>query len=136
MKQGEILYEIALKDIINRFRIPAVTTNIQLEEIGEKLFGLKFNGVVPIDHYTGEQGYWIVNTDTSDKAGEHWFGVIIDKNGNELVYDSFGRKIGGSDITYTESDAEQEMTEENCGARTLAFLLVYDIGGRNLAKDI
>lgn len=136
MKDGEILYEIALKDIIKRFNIPSVTTNIQLEDICNELFGSKFNGVVPIDHYTGEQGYWIVNTEDSSQGGEHWFGVVIDRNGEELIYDSFGRNLGGKGLNHTENDAEQKINESNCGARTIAWLLVYDIGGPTFAQQV
>lgn len=137
MKNGEKLYNIAFNTVVDLFDIPGITNTTELDHIGKTLFGDKFNGTVPLDHLDKEKdGYWIVNTDTSDKGGEHWFGVVIDPEYKKpLVYDSFGRKLLHQ-LPHTENDPEQKEEEENCGARTIAWLLTYDLGGRSLAIQV
>lgn len=137
-KNGEMLYDVCLRKIMKTYQIPGVTNNKEVDSVGYSLFGTKFNGTVPFDRYDRKkEGYWVVNTHVSGMPGEHWFGIVVEKGQNPLVYDSFGRKlINAKGFEDTEQDAEQDVEEENCGARTLAFLLAYDIGGRNLAKQI
>ena len=60
-----------------------------------------------------------------------------------MFYDSFGRNdteiipnlkySGNGKIINTDDDTEQEIMEENCGARCLAWLCLYDEYGEDTA---
>ena len=82
--------------------------------------------------------YAIINLDRSTDQGEgsHWIGVAHTSQGL-LVYDSFGKMhdtppellhLYGK-ATVTNPDAEQSISETNCGARVLAWLMVVDLFG-------
>ena len=108
------------------------TTSIQLYKAGKSLFGSKFIGVFPKDRIPPKEGYMIVNLDTHDMPGSHWIALADD-----WVYDSFGRptqQILGWKAKDTKYDAEQLPKETNCGARVLAWLMVYDQYGAQYAK--
>ena len=119
-----------------------------LERLGRRLFGAKFDGVYPSDRIpklTDEGPYAIVNTDNSSEPGSHW--VALCKNGNSILfYDSFGRpanrlvpsvkRSGNGRVVNTDMDAEQGLLEQNCGARCLAWLWVYDQYGAGVAKMV
>ena len=120
----------------------------QLNGIGNKLLGVKFAGVYPSDKIpilNDLKKYAILNLDTSKEPGSHW--VAIAKNEDDTyIYDSFGRchtKIikglvysGNGRIINCDLDAEQHIKETNCGARSLAWLCLFDIWGVNVAKLI
>lgn len=125
-----------------------LTYDSELEKLAKKLFGSKFKGVYAADEINeikkAKEGYFIFNLDKSDEPGSHWIGVVKTPK-SLLIYDSFGRKSKmiipnlhtiGHTITETEDDAEQLINEDNCGARTIAFLKVYDDYGPEIASMI
>ena len=95
----------------------------------------------------------ILNLDKSTEAGSHWIAVAkIDEQSGPydedtvICYDSFGRdnreiipdlgRSGNGTVVDTDRDAEQEITETDCGARSIAWLVVLDKYGVDVAKLI
>jgi hypothetical protein len=116
-----------------------VTLSSDLERVCHKLFGGAFKGVFPSDRVPRlrECECAIVNVDKSNQRGSHWMAVT-----SGLLYDSFGRRnidlISHAKLKQedTELDAEQTKTETNCGARCIAFLIVWALHGAAVAKYI
>ncbi len=83
--------------------------------------------------------YIIVNVDKSYESGSHWLAIALHAHCS-LVYDSFGRKTEDliEDVLLaaqdTDHDAEQDVYESNCGQRCLAFLILFDMYGFDIAK--
>ncbi len=110
-----------------------------LEQQGRWLLGSNFKGVFPSDRIPGinKGECCIVNVDKREDPGSHWLALT-----DCLVYDSFGRKhkdlIPHADLRHSDTalDAEQIPAEENCGARTLAFLCCYMLHGNKGAAHI
>lgn len=150
--KAENIYNQELKKIYNQLGT-GLTYGSELAKLATKLFGSKFKGVYSsdeIDNLKAEKsGYFIYNLDARDEPGSHWIG-IVKKNNSILVYDSFGRStkviapniysIGNKNtkikIADTEYDAEQKITEEDCGSRVISFLKVYDEHGSEVASLI
>lgn len=121
-----------------------------LEKVGKKLFGIKFKGVFPSDKIpklNDLSPYCILNLDSSYEGGSHWIALVkLPNEKGALFYDSFGRdykKIipevmlsGNGRIKNTEDDAEQEIEQEDCGQRCLAFIMLYDKKGEKMARQI
>ncbi len=114
------------------------TTLSQLTTGGKKMFGDKYVGTFASDKIPmlSDDQVAIVNVDRTGQPGSHWIGWT-----KTLVYDSFGRKVKSlltaDNIPMdTADDAEQSVTESNCGARCLAFLSVYLLHGHNAAVHI
>ena len=113
------------------------TSTSKLNAFGKKLFGSVFLGVYPSDQIPpiGKGQFLIFNLDKSSAAGSHWVALT-----QSLVYDSFARSMtklvphANLTQTATERDVEQKLNEDNCGARVIAFLLVYRMYGRKVAK--
>lgn len=137
--------------ILNKIVIPMVgnqsTYQNKLKEAGEELLGTPdFHGVFPSDkipRLTTLNPYAIINLDNSNEPGSHWV-AIAHADRKMYVYDSFGRKSteilpdifasgNGSNIIDTDYDAEQSPKEMNCGARCLAFLILFKYYGSNMA---
>jgi hypothetical protein len=126
------------------------TYSSTLENIGDKLLFYKFRGVYASDkipQLNDIKPYCILNLDKSNEPGSHWIALAKKKDKNEcLVYDSFGRNYkkiisplgfsGNGRIYNTDKDAEQKISEQNCGARCLAFLVFFDKYGWNKAIKI
>lgn len=121
-----------------------------LNKAGHKLFGSKFAGAFPADRIPALKGgvkYAILNLDKHDEPGSHWIALAKERSGRDAshyiwVYDSYGRptqailpdigqKFKFLDVDY---DAEQSALETNCGARSLAWLWVFDKHGAGVAK--
>lgn len=149
-KKAESYYKKALKRAVKLVG-NKTTYDHQLDFAGKKLFGKRFLGVTTSDHIPEtipKDNMLIINLDSSKESGSHWVAAVKDKDtGTILVYDSFGRKTheilpsiyGNRDkeeIQDTEHDAEQKKKETNCGARCLAFLIVYDELGYDFARCI
>ena len=134
----ETEYERWLK-VMRKLLGSGVTSSTQLQSAGKDLFGNTFKGVYAADKIpdlkTGETA--IVNLDKTGEPGSHWVALT-----DNLVYDSFGRskrKIlpdAGLIQKNTDPDPEQTSNEEDCGARSMAFLVCYHLHGNNAVKHI
>lgn len=112
------------------------TDSEQLERMGKYLFEDKWMGVFARDTINprGEEGYYIVNLDTSRQPGSHWTALAV--RGPVIYYfDSFARRQSSTlkmtdpnHIIVSESnpDTLQKENEENCGQRSLAWLMLFD----------
>ena len=69
--------------------------------------------------------------------GSHWCAVVKDKK-YYIIYDSFGRdiKLKQKINIMTEDDAEQDINEQNCGQRCVAWLVVVAVKGIKIALTI
>ena len=115
------------------------TSDVQLLNLCEKLFGSRFKGVFAYDDTFelkhGEMG--IFNLDKRNQPGSHWCAVVKDKR-HYIMYDSFGRTIPlkQKNIIMTEEDVEQDISEQNCGQRSIAWLIVVAVKGIRVALTI
>jgi hypothetical protein len=145
-KKALRLYNHALKRLEQQLGTGATYGN-DLNRVGEEHLGKKFAGVYPADMLpllSKKKCYAILNLDKSDMPGSHWIGVKYLGKGKVLVYDSFGRKTQRIIPSLTERytpvdadyDAEQENREDNCGPRSLAFLVVDDLFGTAVSRKI
>ena len=113
--------------------------------VGNGFFKTKTN----IDNISSESKlYSCVNLDNSDEPGSHWIALGYDVyNGKIMIYDSFGRdtkiilpslieKYGNDNIVMADNDSEQNIQEDDCGARCMAFLYVFDRFGSKYAQKI
>ena len=80
------------------------------------------------------------NAEISETLELQGFGTFIScdyllglRGGGTLFYDSYGRPIYSE---MTEPDAEQGKGENNCGQRSLAWLMVYKMLGESGARAI
>ena len=129
-----------------------VTTDTDLHRAGKKLIGRGFLGVYASDTIPRfpkqSQAYCIINTDTHSEPGSHWLGVA--KRGQHVyLYDSFGRapdtilpelsracREQGLRLDAKVSRPEQRKDQNDCGARSLAWLLLCKRFGTRIAKLI
>ena len=135
---------------MNKIVIPLtgnkVTNSTDLHRVGKQLLGDKFIGVFSSDmipKLTAKTPYCIVNVDSSDMSGSHWMSVVKSARNETILYDSFGRshvkiipslkKSGNGKIIDTDLDKEQKISQEDCGARSIAFLLFYDKYGKDMS---
>jgi len=138
--------------IFRRIVVPLVgnetTYSTELDKAGLKLLGGKFKGIYPSDKIpilNDLKSYAVLNLDKSNEPGSHWV-AVAHRNGVTYLYDSFGRKAskiipslyhsGNGRVVNTDPDAEQKIMETNCGARCLAWLLLFDRYGTKMAKAI
>lgn len=147
--QDRVSIEAQYNKFLKNVTIPLVgngeTISTELASAGKKLFGAKFAGVFPADMIPSLDNnavYTILNLDKHDAPGSHWIAVAKEESGDVWVYDSFGRPTQtilpdiGQHFNFfdTDYDAEQLARETNCGARSLAWLMVFDKFGPQLAK--
>ena len=104
-----------------------------------KLFGSRFKGVLAYDD-TFELKHSemaIFNLDKRNQPGSHWVAVVKDRK-HYIIYDSFGRTISlkQKNTLNTEDDPEQNINEQNCGARSVAWLIVVAVKGIKVALII
>ena len=142
-KAAEAAAMAMYNNILSRVVEPMIgddsTYQHELDTAGRKLLGVEFKGVYPSDKIpvlTDLKKYAIINLDRSTEPGSHWV-AIAHHDKKIYVYDSFGRKAvkimpalfksgNGSQIFDTDPDPEQQEDEMNCGARCLAWLLVFE----------
>ena len=138
-------YNHILNDIVEPLLGKQSTLASDLERIGKKMLGVKFKGVYASDKIPNLNNlscYCIVNVDKSDMPGSHWMSIAKDTEGKgAILYDSFGRKnskiipslqfSGNGRIIDCDRDSEQKISEDNCGARSIAWLIMYDTFGRD-----
>lgn len=130
------------------------TTDRQLNKQGKRIFKNKFVGVYARNTFPfstlkpGDKG--IINTDREGLPGTHWVAVArgVRHTDKVYMYDSFGRKNliqpqtvqklppGARLVDVDPSDAEQREAEDNCGQRSLAWLMVFDQCGEYIADLI
>ena len=147
-KHANLKYNKVLKDIITPLTGDKTTYLDELDGIGHKMLGVSFKGVYPADkipRLNDLKKYAILNLDTSKEPGSHWVAIAKDKN-QTYLYDSFGRHntqiikelsySGNGRIIDTDRDAEQDFLETNCGARSLAWLVLFDKWGADVARLI
>ena len=132
-RQANAAYNNYLKSMITLIGSNDVTYNTTLTKLGKQLFGPIFLGAVAHDKQptTTAGRYAIVNLDTSGMSGSHWVALA-----DNIVYDSFGRLLDFDGYLETEKDAEQAISENNCGQRCLAWLCVFHTLGREAALTI
>lgn len=125
-----------------------ITYRSELEKYGKKVFGSKFHGVYMRDeiptNMSPTRKYAVFNLDSSKQPGSHWIAAAYMGPQKLLVYDSFGSYHGTPksllekyprSIT-TDSDPEQHLKEENCGARVFAWLLTFEVFGASKARQV
>ena len=143
-----LIYNKILKHVIEPITGDQSTYLDELLRVGRKMLGIKFKGVYPSDKIpklNDLSPYAILNLDTSKEPGSHWV-AIAKKGDHTYLYDSFGRSdtqiipnleySGNGKIINTDNDAEQKVTEMDCGARSIAFLVFFDKWGEDLAMLI
>ena len=148
-QKAEEYYNKVLKYIENNKTGKKTTYSDQLEKICRELFTVKFKGVFPSDKIpklSSLAPYCILNLDKSTEPGSHW--VALSKcNDGAMLYDSFGRDDtiiikdlrfsgNGKIVDVDRKDVEQKVKEMNCGARCIAWLLVFNDLGEEYAKLI
>lgn len=117
-----------------------ITYEKDLNLMGRKLFGNNFRGVFPKDKQPKlKRGQSIiVNLDPHTEPGSHWV-AKYNSGGKDWVYDSYGRKNILKDgkkeksVKVTEGE-KQKKSENNCGPRSLAWLMTvykYGVGHAN-----
>jgi len=146
-KRAVAIYKSLLKNIAEPILTDQSTYSTDLTRVGKQLLGDDFVGVFAADKIPSMSNgrYAIVNLDKTGQAGSHWV-ALAKSNNNTLMYDSFGRKnikilpsaitSGNGKIIDTDKDAEQRISEYNCGARVIAWLLLHKYWGPKMAKLI
>ncbi len=164
-KEAEALYRKVLNNIIYPLLGKKSTFGKDLTRVGIKLFGSNFMGAFPSDRIPkigiNDDGaivtndninkrsrlYAIANLDDSTMPGSHWISLGYDVDSKKIwVYDSFGRKTKeiiptlvqeyGTKLKMVDDDAEQAVEEDDCGARCMAWLYIFDRYGVDTAKLI
>lgn len=148
-KKAEALYKKILHDV--ELEIGSDSTYaVELDKIGRRYLGIKFRGVFPSDkipRLNDLTPYCILNLDRSGEPGSHWVALAkVENTRKSIIYDSFGRshaKIipslhysGNGRIVNSDQDSEQGVLQQNCGARSVAFLILFDRHGFDVAKLI
>jgi hypothetical protein len=146
-KTAHALYSTILKRV-ERILGDGVTYGSDLDKLGKEILGRQFTGVFPSDRCPAmgtRNKYAIINLDDSSGGGTHWVACAF-SNGKVMLYDSFGR--AATDIlpslslknlvpvVNTDDDAEQLALENNCGARSLSWLIFHAIYGHKQARLI
>ena len=141
-KHAHLIYDTLLKDIVYPMLGQKVTYSNDLHDVGKQLLGKDFVGVFASDLIPKlkNKQCCILNLDRSDQGGSHWISVYKDGKKN-LTYDSFGRESSKiipslKNVVDADYDSEQMIEEEDCGSRSIAFLLVCKYWSPKIAKLI
>ena len=147
MSKYELLkyYEQALvyvQDIIG----DRVTNNLQLNKIGNKLFGSDYLGTYssdPFPKYIREGQVFILNTESSRENGLHW--VAFAKINKKLYYyDSFSRNKDELSLYWknrkminsNKTDRDQSNKSDECGSRAMSWLILIKRFGENAVNVV
>ena len=148
-KKAEQYYHKVLKYVENNKTGKGTTYSNDLDRVCRELFGIKFKGVFASDkipRLSSLAPYCILNLDRSSEPGSHWVALAKCKEG-AMFYDSFGRNAtsiiknirfsgNGKIVDSDTTDKEQKTVQLNCGARCIAWLLVFNDLGEEYAKLI
>ena len=132
------IYNGILQEIERIMGKDTQTSNIELNAIGNRIFGKKYIGTFSSDKIPKlkKNQMCIANLDTSTQPGSHWVSLFCNEYGRCYFYDSFGRKatsfknINKRNKILQEAqdyDAEQDYEESNCGQRCLSFLCCCEV---------
>ena len=148
-------YEKILEKIEFLIGTKGETSNFQLDELGEQLFGDKW-----LDCFSADQChkqllqptgiyYSILNQDTSNGHGFHWLGIYKEDK-HVYIFDSFERhsyKLVDPLVKFLKERQEnvedgdlilgkfkQHDSEDNCGQRSMAWLWLVKKYGINTAR--
>jgi hypothetical protein len=134
-----------LKKVEKKIGNNKTTYSTDLDKLCKHYFNDMFVGCYPSDQIpilSKERCYCIVNLDSSNQSGSHWVSLAY-KHNKYIFYDSFGRSqneilksLNNRQVIQTENDAEQTVTESNCGQRSCAFLLFLHMYGVNDALKL
>lgn len=120
-----------------------ITSNIELDNLCKKLFEELYVGSFPSDRIPNLKPYEcaIINSDQSNQSGTHWLTILQNPAGTLLKYNSFGDTqasvvVNISSALNADLDSEQKTIENNCGQRSIAWLLVYYLHGEDIALTI
>jgi len=142
-RRANKIYDEVLKQI-EKMVGNKTTYSSDLTRVGRRLFGSKYLGTFAKDKVPTlkRNQYCIANLDNSSEPGSHWI-ALGNKDGTQYFHDSFGRKgarLGfGKNQNMREAkdfDAEQKVSETNCGARCLAALYVLINWNENIFLEI
>ena len=136
------MYNSILKNVEKETGTASTYSN-DLDRIAKQKLGIAFKGVFASDripHLNSIYKYAILNLDSSTESGSHWIAIAHDYDKNiTYCYDSFGRKntqiipnlkvSGNGRVIDSDKDVEQNIKEENCGARSLAWLIFFELYG-------
>ena len=123
------------------------TDNLQLQSIGMYIFNSASNkpfvGVYSSDKMPALKNNEMCIINTDDKAGVHWIACYRYKN-KTYCYDSFDRDVRSLSEHWKKkhnwvnanSDRDQSYTEENCGQRSICFLISASKHKPNKIKNI
>ena len=147
-KYSEMIYNKVLNEIVIPITGKDETYSQQLNDISKTLLKDKFKGVFASDQIptlTVLKPYAIINVDKSNQPGSHWLAMVRVRN-KSYVYDSFGRDVKKLIPSINKSiknihnidtkDAEQKISQNSCGARCIAFILLVEMFGMKYAKYI
>lgn len=119
-----------IEDILN----DKTTTNIQLLNLGKRIFGDRFKNVYTSDDSIrlNNNECCIVNTDSSTQAGMHWCGLYKYRD-HYYVFDSFGRDYHTLSRYFkfkkwinVEHSRVESFKGSNCGQLSMSFCLIFD----------
>ena len=119
--------------------------------VGKKTFGKEWGGVyaedqqIPLKKYK----YFIVNTDKMNESGTHWVALYADHETETLfVFDTFDRQtsklLHDVDLNARKQhltvkkgshELEQKDQQQDCGPRSLSFLILLKKYGISAVKD-
>lgn len=130
---NDYYYNKILKELVEAKLGNDTTFANELDTMGKIYFKNHFKGVFPSDIMPELKNgdCCLFNLDKHNEQGSHWIAVYCDKK-NIIVYDSFGRPTKKiiptlsnlkKHIIDAEYDPEQKIIENNCGQRSLAWLL-------------
>ena len=139
---AHLIYDTLLCDIVYPLLGTKVTYSDEVNKVGKQLLGKDFVGVFASDQIPRlkNKQCCVLNLDKSHEAGSHWIAVYRYGKKN-LTYDSFGRKSSKiipslKQVEDADYDPEQMIHQEDCGARSICFLLVCKYWSPELAKMI
>ncbi len=112
-----------------------VTNNKQLDKLGNYLFGNDYLGTFSSNQfprYIKENQCFVLNTDSSRQSGSHWV-AFYKLNKKIYYYDSFMRQpsklskfwVNKKLINANRTDRDQSFKENDCGSRSLAWIIVF-----------